>query len=405
MTSAAVQWPAWGPPGGSATAVRYTSLDGLRGIAALVVLVFHVMVVSPVFDTTEAPPNTDTGSLAWWLMHTPLHLVWLGPEAVYVFFVLSGFVLALPVSQGRVTWISYYPKRLVRLYVPVWASLGLAVLLANVVPRTPDPGLSTWFNAQSEPVELAGVARDGLLLAGTSWLNSPLWSLRWEVLFSLLLPLYVLGGRWFAYRPQLKFLGLFLALGLLRLASVDSLSYLGMFALGVLLAYHRDDVQRVATRIGDRSHVWITLAALAVLLLTIRPTLLGLGPLDDRAEAVARVLTLSGACLLVVLALHWGPLRGWLSRPRAQWVGARSFSLYLVHEPIVVSIALLLPRPSIWVLLAVSLPVSLIAAWAFHLAVEVPSQRLAVLTARRCRGRPGSDPYRASAERAEGAPG
>ena len=36
------------------------------------------------------------------------------------------------------------------------------------------------------------------------------------------------------------------------------------------------------------------------------------------------------------LALCWTTARDILERPRVQWLGVRSFSLYLVHEPIVV---------------------------------------------------------------------
>jgi peptidoglycan/LPS O-acetylase OafA/YrhL len=60
------------------------------------------------------------------------------------------------------------------------------------------------------------------------------------------------------------------------------------------------------------------------------------------------------------------------------WLGKRSFSLYLVHEPIVVTVAYLLGgRPSLWMELGLAIPLSLLAAEVFGRFVEQPSLHLA----------------------------
>ncbi|HEV7949025.1 MAG TPA: acyltransferase family protein, partial [Glaciihabitans sp.] len=70
---------------GSAPATRLNSLDGLRGIAALVVVFYHLSLVArPFLDTGH------TGDVWWWLTETPLKVFTLGTESVLVFFVLSG---------------------------------------------------------------------------------------------------------------------------------------------------------------------------------------------------------------------------------------------------------------------------------------------------------------------------
>ena len=85
-----------------------------------------------------------------------------------------------------------------------------------------------------------------------------------------------------------------------------------------------------------------------------------------------------GATGLVATAMVPGPFAAWLQTRPMQFVGRRSFSLYLVHEPIVVATAFALGgRPSTLVLLAcVALPIAA-ATMAFYRCVERPTQTLA----------------------------
>ena len=80
-----------------------SSLDGLRGLAALVVVVHHCLLTQPAFSDfffskwTTQPRTAVQGAL----FETPARLVWAGYEAVILFYVLSGLVLALPWLEGR----------------------------------------------------------------------------------------------------------------------------------------------------------------------------------------------------------------------------------------------------------------------------------------------------------------
>lgn len=115
-----------------------------------------------------------------------------GPgEKRSTFFILSGFVLTLPLLRAaQPNWGAYYPKRIVRIYLPVWASIVFALLMAWALPRAASGGFSSWLNLHDEP---PNVLSDVVLLGGAGQLNSPLWSLQWEMTFSLLLPLYWLS--------------------------------------------------------------------------------------------------------------------------------------------------------------------------------------------------------------------
>lgn len=362
---------------------RLPALDGLRGVAALVVVVFHVLLLSPTLaDRGQTPSGVRVDDASWWLTHTPLYALWAGPQAVYLFFVLSGFVLTLPALAGGVRWRAYYPQRLLRLYLPVWGSLLLAVVLAAAVPREPRPALSGWYDAHI-PVQGAGaVLRDALLIFGTDWINSPLWSLRWEVLFSLLLPLYLLAALRLRRLWALKALLLLVMVAVGDRAFVDELVHLPMFGLGVLLAVEGDRVAAAAARLAGTRARLVLLTGLCVALLTVEAGLLLVGLEWGPVRAAALVLTVVGACLAVVLALHSPGARRILGAPWVQWVGVRSFSLYLVHEPIAVTSGVLWPQLPMPGRLGIVLLVSLLVAHGFHRVVEVPAQRLSRVAAR-----------------------
>ncbi len=129
---------------------RVRGLDGLRGIAALVVVFHHAFLTrSSLAAPYAALLPGHIGAFAWVSTYTPIHLIWDGTEAVFVFFVLSGYVLTLS-GAGRNTsalvgWLSYYPRRLVRLYVPALAAVALAVGWLTFVPRTKSSSASWWM--------------------------------------------------------------------------------------------------------------------------------------------------------------------------------------------------------------------------------------------------------------------
>lgn len=347
---------------------RYTALDGLRGLAAFVVLMHHCFLVSPLLRM--AVQSAGVGQLepwVWWATFTPLHLIWAGGEAVFVFFILSGFVLALPfIGDERPSWAAYWPKRLIRIYLPVWASLIFALWATWVFPRIVGPELSPWVNQHDEA---PNVFSDALLLLGTGNLNSPLWSLQWEMYFSLLLPLYVVAALRFRRGWLVCLAGLVLLIGAGQQLGVMTLVCLPIFGIGVLMAARRDALHKWAAKIGRWG--WAGLLVLAIVLLCsqwIFPRL-----------PVGIATTTIGGALLLFAFIGCRAVINLGNNSLVHWLGTRSFSLYLVHEPIVLSIVVSLQATNPFQVAAYAVPLSLLAAEIFFRLVEQPSHRLASL--------------------------
>src|ERR1017187_3352351 len=96
---------------------RFRSLDALRGIAALVVVVQHVML---------ALPDGIRGQLGF----IELAFAMAARFAVMLFFVLSGFVLSLPYFAGKnLAYGPYLVRRFCRLYLPFAFAVLISALL------------------------------------------------------------------------------------------------------------------------------------------------------------------------------------------------------------------------------------------------------------------------------------
>lgn len=367
---------------GPAARGRFAGLDGLRGVAALVVLVHHSLLLTPALMAAHTDPGAPRSALVQAVTATPLHLLWEGEVAVQVFFVLSGFVLTVAATRDGHRWGAYYPQRLLRLYLPVWAAVALAVVLRVAAPVGDTAGLSPWLTFHGD-LGRSGVLADLTLLAGpVGSTMTALWSLRWEVLFSLLLPLFVVAAtclrRWVV--ASVLVLAALMWLGAAtgpvdQPYALGALFQLPLFALGCVLAASRDRVVAAAGR--WRPWTWAGVLTLAVVLACGYWLLDLAGARADVPGAVValtRVLQAGGAALLVVAAL--GPAARPLGHPVAAWLGSRSFSLYLVHEPVVVAVGAVTGWTSPLVLL-LTVPVALALAEGFFRVVERPSHRLA----------------------------
>jgi peptidoglycan/LPS O-acetylase OafA/YrhL len=352
---------------------RLETLDALRGLAATAVVASHLLHVRPAFGTR--PWHGPMLGWEWALKATPLSVLVDGHAAVLVFFVLSGLVLSgqlLAPTPPR--YGAFAVKRLLRLYPPYAAALLGSAALQTWLGAGAPHGPSGWLaDNWTERFSFAAVADYALMLGDRLALDNPVWSLDYEMRISLLLPLLLLPVR--RWRPAAPLLaaGLLGAGWLLRPCGAPQavwagVLYAGMFLLGTALA---DQVGRLrAMRPG-----WPALAMLAgawaVLFLVWQEAL----------EAV-------GAAMLVASVLMAGAPAALCETPVARFLGRISFSLYLVHVPVLMAVLALLGTAPFWRMAVVFVPVSLAVAWAFHRIIERPSHALS----RRWPGRTRAEP-------------
>ncbi len=378
-----------------ASTQRLTSLDGLRGLAALVVLFHHVLLASvPVLAAAHLTGATTLPGWAAALVNTPLHLLWAGQEWVLVFFALSGFVLTVPAVRGKAfSAARYYPHRLLRLYGPVWAAIAFAVALRMLVPHDPVPGASWWLAAHQEPISAWELEHDGTLVFGTGGFaaTSVLWSLRWEVLFSLFLPAFVLLASRTRRTPWMVAAG---ALLVIAVGGGDAPHYMPAFLLGSVMAFQVERLHALGRRLeAPGARRVLAKAGLVAFFVLAMTSTWWLRPGPGVAEGLVRALVAAGACVAVALPFALRPVRSFLDSPVMQWLGSRSFSLYLVHEPIVVAAAFALGASAgVAPVAAVAVPLALVAAEVFFRVAERPihhlSRALGIAVERRLGARP-----------------
>ncbi|MGU3492548.1 acyltransferase family protein [Xanthobacteraceae bacterium A53D] len=339
---------------------RVACLDGLRGVAACAVVVFH-------FIYAFLPQQLASGRTGFGIADTPLALLWNGRFSVAIFFVLSGFVLAASCPRSPRDAPALILLRYLRLAVPALVSCILAWIWLTGFPDagrevqaiTGSRWLRWTYQAPIPPLQHAmWEGAIGAFVEGTSRFNNPLWTMRTEFLGSLLI--YAS----YAVLPQRARVPA-MVLGLLGLAFFSELG-LAAFCAGALVYEFRH-------RLTPHAAVGLGLGSLGLLLgapLSGHAPGPGLGDMI-LAQLGSPGLREVGATLVVVSILMTPALRALLERPLAQKLGELSFPLYLVHVPLICG-----PACALYVMLG---PLQLGGLILLFMGVAAASLGLAVL--------------------------
>jgi len=387
---------------GHALGHRTDSLDVGRGICAVLVLLFHGMLVFRIGGVDDPHLLPFDFSDPWLLAHHLLLGLANGPAYVTFFFVLSGTVLALsldrdpPANAGAV--LGYFVRRGFRLYPLLIVSAGIAALLQLHYFEPRDwPQATSWFNA-SFKIDPADLPAEFLANAQgrSATLNGPAWSIKVEILASAAFPvLYLLSLT--ARRAVLAALVLCAAMFLLP-GSAERWHYMNVFLfcffLGALVPRWGRPVAEGLLRLGRGPRA-------AVLTLLVLVFLFSRRVLGPDAFAPPQVVLLEAVCaaVAVVLLLH-GRDRVFFHAAPMRLLARLSFGIYLLHM-IVLSVLVHAVLPWLpmqlgpmaalgWGLLLtlVTFCITLPAAWVLHGVLERPMQQLGRVIAARLARRP-----------------
>jgi peptidoglycan/LPS O-acetylase OafA/YrhL len=357
--------------------MRYVQLDSLRGLAACSVVLCH--------STNVLPGVYDDPRRFWWLTETPLAMLRAGHAAVIFFFVLSGFVLSLPFLKGPVSYPAFLFRRVCRIWIPYATAMVVAVGCAVWFHPAPVTGLSQWAN---QPIGFPNLQLilGHLLLVGAfanGTYDPVVWSLVYEMRISLLFPLLVLllrlGAWWkvLGAAATLSVAELFLERLPFWSGSTDlpmTLHYAGLFVLGMVLARDMSKLQALYARLSFR-----TKSLLWLLALSCYGHQIWLFP-DSKLQHVPLYrdgFTALGVSLFIMLALSPSRFSAWLERKPLVFLGKTSYSVYLYHAVILLSLVHCffgrVPLVLLW--LGTGVLTVAIAALSYQV-IELPSIRL-----------------------------
>jgi peptidoglycan/LPS O-acetylase OafA/YrhL len=321
------------------SSAHITALDGMRGVAILLVMQFHFWGLG--FSLAGRGPATAIDRYALRVAHV-------GWSGVDMFFVLSGFLITgiLYDAKGAGGFFrNFYARRILRIF-PLYYGflLFVVVVLPHLPPLDPPAAISNvrenpfWYFGYLVNIWTAVEPLHGQI----ALVHSPFWSLAVEEQFYLIWPAFVLllDRRNLLRACALLVVGAF-ALRLFLIADVTSFfssnaahvlmpARMDTFALGALiaLALRGGELQRVAR--------WAPLAAAGalVVLAALFVARDGLSPVDRPVQTLgfSALAILFAALLTMTLAPVGGvDLAAVLRLPPLTFIGRYAYGIYVCH--------------------------------------------------------------------------
>jgi peptidoglycan/LPS O-acetylase OafA/YrhL len=349
-----------------ASATYFPHVEGLRGVAALYVFLYHI------WQTGISHAGATLAVLL------PVTLPWLqfGHFAVAVFIVISGYCLGLPVAQrphARFDALRFARRRARRLGPAYVLALFLSVVPFFVTAALRGQHIPLWHVGVAIAAHLALV--HNWIPALAEYLNGPMWSIALEcqiyVVFALLLvPLWKRFGTT-AQLAAAAVLGL--APHFIFRGRFDYTIWwlLALFAMGVAAA-HATAQGRGAARL------WRPLALACALLAVVAILPSGDAAPDDSLWKADLLVGVAVALLFVSSGVGQPTWTArFLSLRPIVTLGTFSYSLYLVHGPLVVLAGAALARYHVGVAgsalaYAVLVPAVIAASYGFYRVAERP---------------------------------
>jgi len=328
----------------TSTKNRFMELEGVRGLAAIAVVLHHFFLAFYPFLLT-GHGNLQHMRYEDNIRGTPFALLYAGTFAVAIFFVLSGFVLSIGYFQKKDESIvkRLASRRYLRLMLPALASTLLCFLLikfgaSSNIEKTAGLTGSDWlggtWNGGASLFDAIYSGSIGIFLQSGSFYNNVLWTMMIEFFGSFLVFTFLIVAAKSRYRP--------IVYALLAIFTFNT--WFLPFVIGVLIAdlYANKWLQRLKRK----SILGLTFLLGAVIL--------GSYPHGASKGGLYELLTLHigkyelnnemlfltiGAAMLILAVLLNERLKTFMSSGSISNLGKYTFSLYLVHLSVIYTVS------------------------------------------------------------------
>jgi peptidoglycan/LPS O-acetylase OafA/YrhL len=363
---------------------RIEQLDSIRGLAALLVVFSHIPYIALSFPF-----------VAYRL------LVWLGfnngHNSVILFFVLSGFVLSIPLLGKREqNYLPYLVKRYFRIYIPYIVAIIFSIALSTIFINRGIAIVDDWEMLWNTPISISLIFEHIILLGNihSNEFNGVIWSLIHELRISIIFPFLVLFIKRFDWKVTL-----IVCLVLSCISGVNniyelqvsngynttyfhSIQYTALFLFGSLIAKHRNEIIDFYREM-KMNRKWLILI-FALFMFNFSEFIVyylygvtGIEAISTHFYIIVEYGMAFGCIGIMISAMGSRRLENILLFKPLLFLGKISYSLYLYHLPVfLVCIYLLHTLLPLWIVCIIAILLSVIVSSVAWVLIEKPSNYL-----------------------------
>lgn len=312
---------------------NFDYLDSVRGLACLMVVFSHLtLAFFPGVHNFAKLENLLDFPVQNFLNQSPFGVIWSGSAAVFIFFVLSGFVLAHSFSRKEnISLFRLFTARYFRLMIPALASVLIAYLLMSNVTLnlSSKDNLPSWLEdlIVIDPNFRSAIFSGSVsaFLNSENFYNPVLWTMGVELWGSYLVYVFC----YFQARMKTYICTIVAACTLTFIYTLEAELALGLSCFMIGLVFYQ-------LKLVISSYI----VAIGVLLSGIylagihndSPSYPFAPPIFG--QAAYYYLNILSAPLIVLGVLSLGQAQRLLRHPHLIELGKRSFAIYLIHLPI-----------------------------------------------------------------------
>ena len=359
--------------GGNPGKIDFTILDGLRGIAATYVLINHsrgnLFIGGIKYAQIKAYASWSFFEKAYFSL---LQATSLGREFVIVFFILSGFSIAFSLERlPRVK--DFYLRRLIRIYPPYLVALLWAffvfIAIGFLAPPVLHDGGKSVFDSFGTTIKNIFYIDNGSLIG-------QFWSLKFEVIFYLLVPFFVMKKNcYFIASVVIAIISLFMSWTNITGTSIIGqyiFDYNIFFAMGIFCFHHYKMLGPYF--IIKRRLVFYATALLIFILMFIFKY-----EIKSDENKVSLLISSLFSLILLFNFLHHN-----IKNRVLMFLGKISYTIYITHVASIMLFAALLMKIGVITTMEIQnkflwitcIPFALCISYLFYLLAEKPCKEL-----------------------------